>query len=214
MLPRQKLVEFFKNFPARRYPDKHDLILAGDTPKGVYYIESGSVRQYDINIKNGAEVTTHVFTAGSFFPLTWALAGITNTYFYATIGEVSVHLVPKSQLTFFLLKNPDLLLELSKRLLRSLESASNRLKLLTIGDARQRICNELVFLSRHFAVTSNNRVVMTQRFTHQNIADLTGASRETVSHVLEDLSKDGVISDTKQQITILDSKRLMQFARV
>ena len=48
--------------------------------------------------------------------------------------------------------------------------------------------------------------------THQAIADLVGASRQTVTEALNDLEEKGVISFNKKDIQIRDLKKLAGYA--
>jgi CRP/FNR family cyclic AMP-dependent transcriptional regulator len=51
----------------------------------------------------------------------------------------------------------------------------------------------------------DGRLVIRQRLTHQDIANRVGASRETVSRILKDLTESGQISVEDRQIVITEN---------
>jgi CRP/FNR family transcriptional regulator len=50
-------------------------------------------------------------------------------------------------------------------------------------------------------------------FTRQEMAALVGTSRETVTRVLSDMKKNGIIDMDRQKIIVLNEKRLMRCIR-
>lgn len=207
---RKQVAQFFADYPVRDYPSHRDIILVGDEPSGIYYIESGHVQQYDIAERTGREVTTHLFDPGSFFPLIWGLANMPNYYSYRTITESQLRHAPRQAVNHFLAHQPEVLWHLIKRLLRGLNSLSGRLERLALGSAEEKVIGELSYLAHHLGEKRDGKIMIQSHLTHQNIADLTGLTRETVSHCLEQAAKTGLISYDHQHITIENPEQLEQ----
>jgi len=181
---------------------------ATDSPRGIYFLKSGHIRQYDISRKTGNELTVHIFNPGSFFPLTWGLNSIPNRYFFQAMGKVEMYVVPREDILTFLQDNPDVLLSLTQRLLSGLDGMILRLQNQVFGDSYTRTISELLYLARHFGRKEGKCIVIEQAFTHQNVADLTGAVRETVSVAMKKLQTRDLIRYDGLSIIINDTKRL------
>lgn len=209
-----KIRNFFLTYPVLKLSAKKDIILAGNQPKFVYFLDSGHVRQYDINQKNGLEFTNHIFDPGSFFPLTWAIADIRNQFFYDTLTPSRLFMAPKNDVVKFLKSNPEVLFSVTQRMLLGLENMSIKNKYYLFGDAHQKVASELLYLAKHFATVNKNKIIIAQHFTHQNIADLTGMARETISHILEEFRAKKILSYNKQSIVILNLAKLKKIAKL
>lgn len=205
---RQKVEQFFANYDSLVIPAKETFLHAGDEPKGVYFLQSGHVQQFDISGRTGTELTLHVFNPDSFFPLVWALNDIPNRYFYRAIDQVEVRLAPREELAHFLETDPTVALSLVKRLLYGLDGMILRLQNQVFGDSYTRTISELLYLGRHFGRKEGKTIVIEEHFTHQSLADLTGAVRETVSVVIEKLKAQGFIQYEGRTIIINDQDQL------
>ena len=75
---KQLLTEFFRNYKKISYKKREMILRAEDIPSGVYFIESGSVREYSI-FPNGEELTLFLSNPGDAFPVRWAFTGTVNT---------------------------------------------------------------------------------------------------------------------------------------
>lgn len=208
MEAKYKIESFFSRYPSHALSPGETFLHAGDEPKGVYFLKVGHVRQYDISARTGTELTLHIFNPGSFFPLMWALNDTPNRYFYQSVGSAEVVLAPKQEVYNFVEQNPDVLFSLTKRLLYGLDGMILRLQNQVFGDAYTRTISELLYLGKHFGHKEGKTTVLDKRFTHQDIGDLTGAVRETVSVAMEKLIAKNLIRYEGRTIIINDQDQL------
>lgn len=76
-------------------------------------------------------------------------------------------------------------------------------------DARERLCAELIRLSRQ---TGKDRIVVSPPPTHLEIALRIGTRREAVTKLLNALEREGVISRSRGAIALVEPERLRQIA--
>lgn len=202
-----KIDKFFSQFQSRRYPKNEIIIYPEDQPAGAIYIKSGYVREYNISL-DGVEITIHLFAPHSFFPMTSVIADINNRYYYEALTEVEVCSAPKDAVNAFLKENPDVLYNLTKRLLHGLDKLTLRIEQLTYGKAYARMISTLFYLARHFGKTHNNTATISEKFTHREIAAFAGMTRETASREWEKLHQKGLIRYDNQHIVITDIEKL------
>lgn len=204
---RTKIQPFFSPFPNRVYKKGDVIIDADETPDEACYLKNGYVRAYALS-PQGIELTLHIFTPGSYFPMIFILNNIKNRYYFEALTQTEIHIVPKSKLISFLRKNSAIMEDLTTRLLSGLDKMMMRIEYLVFSSAKVRVISALMFLARHFGKQEGEFLKISLPFTHREIAAFAGISRETVSRELEKMQKDKLISYKKQYITIRYIDRL------
>ena len=101
----------------RKYTKGEVLIRADENPSGVLYLTKGLVKVYCISEK-GDEIILNIFQPISFFPMSWAVNDVPNSFFYEAVSEVSLYQAPKNEVLIFLKKNPDVLFDLLQRVFK------------------------------------------------------------------------------------------------
>ena len=94
----------------------------------------------------------------------------------------------------------------SLRMLRELSlrlrAADQNIENLALGTVFDRLFHFLGHLGRRFPVV-DERAVITKRPTHQELAEIIGASRETVTRCLTEMESLGLIEIRKREIVVL-----------
>jgi CRP/FNR family transcriptional regulator len=203
---RQKVHEFFSAYPKRHYPKGQILVFTNENPEYIFYLTAGKVRKYDVTYR-GDEIIINMYQSPSYFPMSWALNHTPNKYFYRTETEVDLHIVPADVAATFLKKNPDVALDLLRRLYRGLESVYGRLVHLMSGTARVRLLYELIIECRRFGEKRPDGSYLLKA-NEIDLAALSGMARETVSREMHKLKAKGWITVTKSGITVSDIAQL------
>lgn len=197
-----KLDSFFAGFPLRTYPKGQILVFAGETPTYIYYMVSGRVRKYDITYR-GYEIIVNVFKNPAFFPMSWALNGTKNKYFYAAETAVQVRVAPPEDVLRFLRDNPDVLFDLLSRLYKGTEGLLGRIVQLMAGTARTRLVYELVIETRRFGTMQADGSYRID-ISEADLAARSGMSRETVSREFSKLAREGLVRGGRDGIFVCD----------
>ncbi|MFO0326248.1 MAG: helix-turn-helix domain-containing protein, partial [Burkholderiales bacterium] len=87
-------------------------------------------------------------------------------------------------------------------LAKRLRDADKKISTLALMDVYGRVANTLLEL----AIETDGKLVVGEKLSQQEIANMVGASREMVNRILKDLSERGYISIESKQITIHDNK--------
>jgi len=194
MQPVQSTIKnFFTKCPALTVAKGEMLIFADDTVPPVYYLQSGQVAQYAI-AENGNKVVVNIFKPGAFFPMSAALNETPNTtHFFEASDDSVVHKVPAQDAVSFLKNNPDVTLDLLKRVYRGTDGLLRKLAELMSGTAQERLLAELSIAEQRFGIQQADgtaRINVTER----QLAQQTGLARETVSKELGKLEKQGILT--------------------
>lgn len=197
----QKIEFFFSRFPKKILKKGEVIVEAEETPEEAFYLKKGYVRAYAMS-PQGIELTLHIFTPGSYFPMMFILNDLKNRYYFEALTQSEIFVIPKGKIISFLRKNPAVLEDLTSRLLRGLDKMTLRIEYLVYSSAKVRVSSALMFLARHFGKKEGTIIKISLPFTHREIAAFAGISRETVSRELEKLQEDNIIGYKKQFITI------------
>jgi CRP/FNR family cyclic AMP-dependent transcriptional regulator len=102
-----------------------------------------------------------------------------------------------------------LLAQLAGRLRRATDIVSD----LVFADVPGRVAKALLDLSRRFGAPSEGGIRVAHDLTQEELAQLVGASRETVNKALADFSARGWIRLEQRSVVILDLERIRRRAR-
>lgn len=203
---KHKVNDFFSQYPERKFSKGQILIYAGDDPTGIYYIQIGQIRQYDINEK-GDEVVVNVFEHPSFLPMPWLLNGTRNQYFFEAFTPVTVRIAPGDDVLNFIKKNHDVTLDLLQRLYRGVDGIQRRMTHLMGGSARSRVLFELVLECKRFGKKQKNGTYILEMHEDE-LASRSGLARETISRHLSKLNHGTFITVTHKEIIVKNLQRL------
>lgn len=209
----QKLEKFFKDANLVRYYKKGEIIVrADDDPSGVFYVREGYARIYSVS-PNGQEITFNIFKPGSFFPMMWAIGQSQNTYFLEAMSAVELWRAPKDKLVEFIKREPEVLFDLTRRILIGLDGLLGVIESLLFGDARAKIASVVAVSAKRFGQKKQNgEIEIALMLTHQNIASLAGLTRETVSAEMKKLENEGLISYNKRLLVIKKMDKLEELS--
>ncbi len=196
----KKVADFFASYPLKSIDDGQIIIQAGNQPAGVYFIESGEVRQYDIS-ERGDEVVVNVFKAGAYFPMSWAINKEPNQYFFEASADSGIRIAPAGEVVAFLHKNSDILYDLLRRVFVGTDVLQRRMAHLMAGDANSRTLFELIVQCRRFGQLQQDGSYILP-IHEQELARRAGLSRETTNRILTKLKKTGVLGVTHKALSV------------
>lgn len=188
----------------KSFPRNTVLFSEGDETDSLYVITEGKVKAV-ITDENGREIVLSIFGSGEYFG---EMAFIDEEQRSATIvtrEPVQALIISRDVIKRVLVTNPDFAFNLLKGTVARLRQANRQIEGLALKDVYGRIAR----LFAQYATTEEGETVLAERFTHQEIANMIGSSREMVSRILKELVVGDYISVDKKQITL---KRALPYA--
>lgn len=207
---RQPLVNLFHQGVRLTYKKGEFIIRPGDTPSGVFYIQSGLVKAYDIT-KYGDENLLIIRRPGEILGLTWAITGEDRHIIYAALAPTSVMLISREQFTSFLHTNPAAALPLIDMLVDMYRLHSERIMNLEYRTVRERLVSFLLSSAMRFGRETSRGVLIDAPLRHQDIASSISATRETTGRELAALERKGVLKNEQLYILITDIQKLRHY---
>lgn len=188
------------------------LFSEGEPGDKLYVIESGKIK-LGHTASDGRESLIAVLGAGEMIgelslfdpgPRTATAAALTNCKVLAMGHEA---LLP------WLVGRPDLAVSLLAALARRLRRTNEALADLVFSDVPGRVAKALLELGSKFGESVPEGLLVTHDLTQEELAQLVGASRETVNKALADFSQRGWVRIEQRSVTLLDLERLERRAR-
>ncbi len=207
---RNYLHAFLERYPCHSFKKREIIVFQGEAPRQAFIIKSGTVKAYNLSV-NGDEKPVAFYQADSIFPASWVYGKTaSSTYYYeAFTPEVEVYTIDRQEFLNFIKKRPELLYQELQRLLADQLGGSIRLNALQNSRARDKLIYTLHYLAlSHGKTPCQGKIELTLDVTHQDLANLTGLTRETVATELNKLKRQKVIEYGKHLPYRLDVSRL------
>jgi CRP-like cAMP-binding protein len=116
-------------------------------------------------------------------------------------------MIRRSDFNNLIEKHPRIALKLLEELTSRLRQADERIESLALLDVTGRIAGVLLQLADYQGNKNQKNIQIKLRPTHQELANMVGTTRETVTRVLKQLENKNYISINGKDITIPDPAR-------
>ncbi len=175
-----ELLAYFTTHTHQTFDAGEVIVAAESEPKGAYLLESGLIKMYAITA-SGKTYIHNLLKPGGIFPLIWLVTGLPNRYYFETLEPVSVYRAEREQTLNFIQSHATVTTDISRRFLIGMDGYFEHTEIIAEGSAAQKLENTISMLRRRFGPSFK----ATLHLTHQELASLSGLSRETVTRLLK-----------------------------
>ncbi|MED4075489.1 Crp/Fnr family transcriptional regulator [Lysinibacillus fusiformis] len=176
--------------------------------EGLYFVKRGKLRLYKVNAQ-GKQFTSDILNEGNVFGEMDIISFGTRENYIETIEESHICLMNKERFENFLIQRPQFMMTLLKVLSNRIIGMSQLTQNLALGKLHDKVLYALIKLSDQFGLTGDIEYYKIDfPLSHQEIANLVGATREAVTVVLQELVKEEVIKTGFKTIYIHREKLL------
>jgi CRP/FNR family transcriptional regulator, cyclic AMP receptor protein len=194
------------------YQPGQRIFTQGEPGERLYIIESGKVKIAH-KAPDGREYLQAVLGPSDLFgELDVFDPGPRNTGATA-VTEVRAMFTDRAALCGWIADHPEIAEQLLRVMARRVRRRMDYQVELIYTDVPGRVAKQLLQLAQQFGCQDDGAVHVAHDLTQEEIAQLTGASRETVNKALSDFAGRGWIQLRDKSVLILDSERLMRQTR-
>jgi CRP-like cAMP-binding protein len=186
------------------------IIRPGDTPPGVFLIEKGLVKAYDIT-KYGEDNLLIVRHEDEVFPLIWAVTGQERSVIYQAISPTSVWRISRKDFLADVMEKPDNLSAVLDMTIEMYRLHSERIINLEYRSVRERLISFMLTMATRFGKEHPEGLMIDLPLRQQDIASSINSSRETTSRELSLLEKKGLIKTNPQYVILRDVEKLKSY---
>ncbi len=194
----------------REYPRGAVLVSQGDPGDEFVILLEGSVK-VELLTPEGKELTLTMLNAFQFFGELALFDDMPRSATVSALEETRVMVLGKHDFHRMLETHPRMFFPILRQLTRRLRTLTEDVASLAYLDAYSRVARKLLLLADQLGVrTSSDEVLIPHPLTHQELANLVGATRETVTKILNEMKDKGLLSIDQHRITLLREAELMR----
>lgn len=190
------LCALFSGHQARRYDANAILSDPSAAPERTFYCASGTLKVSKM-LSNGREILITILESGSIWSDRSLLKGYWREVFVESMSPVAIHSIEKEAFEAFVYGNPSRLTYFMSKISEQMSDALALLDDYRGRDVASRLASVLVRFSKEYGVKKEHSVVIEVPFTHQDLANMIGTARETVSRNMARFRAEGYVRDSR-----------------
>jgi CRP-like cAMP-binding protein len=176
--------------------------MSGDRGQVLFFLATGRVQQYRIT-PNGKKLVTVTLGPDSLFgEMTLVGQAIHNT-FTESIEERHLYVVGRADYERLLYAKPPIAFRLAEAMVERLKDLGSRLEEIAFKSVPSRLASLLLR-----SIDEIGKGTELSGFSHQDLSEMLGSYRETVTQTLNDFKARGLIDIGRRRITLLDRSGL------
>lgn len=186
---------------------RQPLYLTGDPSNNVYLLKQGRVKISN-TAPSGKEVTFDIIEPGEVFGELEVLEDAPRSTSAEALDDALICVIPRKDFERYLARHPNVTVKLTKLIGLRLKKIQSRVEDLVFRDVPARLAHLLLELCKSDGVAEGNGIRLRVKLTHQEMANLIGCSRETVSAILGQFRDGGLIRTDGRILIIVNQKGL------
>lgn len=194
----------------RRYRKGTIIFMEGDKGEALFFIKNGKVKISKIS-NDGRELIFNIYGEGDVF----AEVTLFNDVAYPATAEVVedafIGMIKNEDLEKLVSKDADLALRIIKILNKRLYMAQMKLKQMALSDTHVRTAQMIIKLAQEHGVEQDGMIELKLELSRQDLANMIGTARETVSRALSQFKKEGAIEISGKKIVVKNMKKLKRW---
>lgn len=201
--------ELFRKARPHRIAQNIMIYAPGDDSTAIYYVVSGLVKIFEIT-GDGREIIFRMCGAQSLFGLSAVFGGEVRPAFAQAQEATDVLVITRRDFERFVEENPWFAVDVIHMLGNRLRQAHAAIAEFVVGDVRSRIAQLMLKFAESAHTLDNGDIRIENKLTHEEIANMIGATRTTVTKVLGEWKRRGIIKVSHSRILVHDLEALSE----
>lgn len=184
----------------------------GDPASAFYLVKRGRVKVYKVS-PYGREQVLSIFGDGQIFGDVPTFDGGPYPATAATMEDSEIYLIKRDDFNEVVRSHPEIALKVIGVLGGRLRHALELIRDLSFKQVPHRLAGLLLKLGEEYGRETKDGLLVTLSLSRQDLADIVGTSRETVTRELKKMERAGMLIVNRRQIIITNQNRLRSWAR-
>ncbi len=202
-LSEEELKEIVKLAIRQIYKKDNMILIEEEIGSTMFIILDGRVKISRIS-EDGREVILSILSEGDFFGEMSILDGQNRSANVVTLEDSKIMVVRREDFLKMLRDYPQIAINLLKELAHRLRRSDSQIKSLSLQNASGKVASTLLRIADDSGKIHKGQVEIPRLPPQQDLANMAGTSRETISRVLKSLSKQGYLKKEGSRLIILD----------
>lgn len=190
----------------RKYRKDSMILIEEEAGQTMFILMSGQVKISRIS-EDGREVILAVMAEGDFFGELSLLDGQSRSANVTVIKDAEMLLINREDFLSLLNEFPQIAIQLLRELAGRMRKSDSQIKSLSLKNAIGKVTGTLHRLAEDIGILQDNRIIIENLPTQQDMANMAGTSRETISRVIQRLINDKYIVKEGSKLIIPDYER-------
>jgi CRP-like cAMP-binding protein len=187
------------------------VFLPGDPGDAVYFIVSGRVKVSRVT-RDGKELTLGYRGPGELFGDLCLFDGAAREEMAEVVEAAELLRVERAALLELVQGHAPLAAALARGLTDRCRTLQRQMEFLMFKDVHAKLAELLLRLSSEFGVKDPRGTLVAMNVTHQEMANLIGSTRETVSLALSQFKRQKLVQSDGRRVIVLDADGLRAIA--
>ncbi|GAB6086543.1 Crp/Fnr family transcriptional regulator [Alkaliphilus crotonatoxidans] len=183
------------------------IFMEGDPGEAFYFIKYGKVKVYKTTA-DGRELIFTILSEGDVFAEVTLLNDIPYPASAEVLEDASIGMIKNADLEKLVSSNAEIALRIIKVLNKKLASSQQKVKELALSDTYMRTAQMILQLSMEHGVETKEGIELKLNLSRQELANMIGTARETVSRALGQFKKEGSVEISGKKIIVKDLQKL------
>lgn len=193
----------------KKYNKDAIIVMENDDGDSLYIIKEGSVKVTRYS-DEGGEVILTILNDDDFFGEMSLIDGEVRSANVIALEKTIVYVLTRHDLMALIEKNPCIAIAMLEEMAARLRKSDKYIKGLSLSDAETRVGMTLFNLSEQMGSIKNGEVTIDKMPYQQDIANMSGTTRETVSRMLKLLEDKKIIEKVGRKVIIKDYSQFVK----
>ena len=191
----------------RRMERGATVFVEGDPGEGFHFIRSGKVKIIKL-AADGREHILNILGPGEVFAEVLLFNDAPYPATAIAVEDSLVGVIRNRELESLLTEHPRLAVHIIRVMSKKLLYIQSKVKTFALADSQAKVAQTLEYLLDRYGRQTGRGVEVALEINRQDIANMAGTTRETVSRVFRTLKDDGVLEDDERRIIVREPLRL------
>jgi CRP/FNR family transcriptional regulator len=192
-LDEEELFQSLDKIRVKKFVKNETVLIQEDANRFMYVVLSGGVKVIRVS-EEGKELLLAIHRTGDFFGEMSLIDGKAASASVAAMDDSTIAIISKDDFFSLLYTQKKILLSLLQTFCQRIRISNRTIEIMSHTSASQRVKMLLLMLCGKHGKKDGRDFVLSLPLTHQDIAGMTGLTRETVTKIMNELKKEGGIS--------------------
>ena len=198
--------EIWGHVHTRTYNKGNIILFEEDPGDSLFIINEGKVKITRLS-EEGKEVILSILGEGEFFGEMSLLDGESRSANVIALSDSKVFILKRQDFLEIIHTNPQIAITLLEELARRIRKSDQQIEFLSLSDAENRVALTLLRLAEESGIFKMGQVTIDELPMQQDMANMSGTSRETISRMLSEFKDKEYIDRKGKKLIILDYEK-------
>ncbi len=208
-LDKETIEKIIKSGVTQSYKKNSIILSEDDTGSALFVIAKGKVK-ISRRSNDDKEVILAILGESDFFGEMSLLDGMTRSATVVAIEDSRLFIIQRSEFLDLLKKYPEVSIALLTELTKRLRASSMKIKALSLKDAEGKVATVLLQLADEVGKIRQGLVEIENLPYQQELANMAGTSRETISRTLHAFAKKGLVELDGSKLRIINYEKFKE----